>query len=467
MTVPLSKIGPHLIGRGPLVEAPIFKVVDPEPNFVQEAVRTLPNATIVVRFWHAHQPLEAPRDEARALFLQYRDRMSLMNAPNVVFELGYNEIVREKIRELSDFDMTLIELGDVDGFRMGVGQFSVGVPEPEDWLLYEPPAHLLGGRHVLTLHEYWATEEDINNPYHIGRWARAPKIVRQVPKIISETGRDHLEDLKPHGRNPGAPGWLCSGISIQQYIAEIRQVDAIYGVEPTVLGAALFSGGALSSKWLMYDIEDLYPHLWQAVQPVPYVPTPAPSEDESSSETIDELLPPVNVEKAWYEATNLFGPYDGHPDYCEDLNLETGGNSDYGEPVFSPFRGSVSWVGDLKGKIGKVVQITRSWNGTLVNVRYKHLSDISVAVGDSVLAGEEVGKIGNAGGVYSAHLHMEIAIGNVPPGDIHGGFYMQQHGYEEDRLYTFVRPTQWLLEQGLDPEMIRELRRYKNRSACV
>ena len=42
---------------------------------------------------------------------------------------------------------------------------------------------------------------------------------------------------------------------------------------------------------------------------------------------------------------------------------------------------------------------------------------LSVSVGDTVEAGQEIGKIGNAGESYGAHLHFEI----WPGGRLSGG----------------------------------------------
>jgi hypothetical protein len=51
-------------------------------------------------------------------------------------------------------------------------------------------------------------------------------------------------------------------------------------------------------------------------------------------------LPMQNLEKAWYEAAHR-GPYNVHPERCEDWNLETLGNTDLGEPLVAPWSGVV------------------------------------------------------------------------------------------------------------------------------
>ena len=96
----------------------------------------------------------------------------------------------------------------------------------------------------------------------------------------------------------------------------------------------------------------------------------------------------------------------------EDWNGNGGGNTDYGDPVVSIAHGTVSFVGDLGGGWGKVIRVFHIYqdHGEYRRIEsfYAHLSEIKVKKGDRVLRGQRLGAIGDADGVYIAHLHFEL-----------------------------------------------------------
>jgi murein DD-endopeptidase MepM/ murein hydrolase activator NlpD len=59
---------------------------------------------------------------------------------------------------------------------------------------------------------------------------------------------------------------------------------------------------------------------------------------------------------------------------------------------------------------GGVTFIDHGWG---VYTGYLHQSKIEVAVGDRVVAGQEIGQVGNTGRVTGPHLHWEIWVGGV------------------------------------------------------
>ena len=127
-------------------------------------------------------------------------------------------------------------------------------------------------------------------------------------------------------------------------------------------------------------------------------------------------LPLGNLGKAWYEATRRFGPYNEHPERCEDWNLESGGDTDLGEPLVAPFSGIVINARDWGGAWGKIVRILgRTPEGELVCWMGAHLDEIHVKPGDVVQVGDPVGTIGTADGRYAAHLHEQVT--NVIEGE--------------------------------------------------
>jgi len=93
----------------------------------------------------------------------------------------------------------------------------------------------------------------------------------------------------------------------------------------------------------------------------------------------------------------------------DDWNAVTGGNTDLGDPIYSIANGYVNFAEDIGGGWGKVIRI---WHQTLdnelVESLYAHCEKMNVAVGQFVKKGQKIGTIGNADGLYLAHLHFEI-----------------------------------------------------------
>lgn len=88
------------------------------------------------------------------------------------------------------------------------------------------------------------------------------------------------------------------------------------------------------------------------------------------------------------------------------------------EPIYATESGTVTWVqtgyGNLMGQAG--VEGTNASYGNLVQVTFEdgsyaimaHLSDVAVQEGDQVVAGQQIGNMGNSGWSSGAHLHFEL-----------------------------------------------------------
>lgn len=95
----------------------------------------------------------------------------------------------------------------------------------------------------------------------------------------------------------------------------------------------------------------------------------------------------------------------------DDWNGVGGGNSDLGDPIFSCANGLVVFAKDMGGSWGKVVRmvhVVSVFPLVVVESLYAHLNRIDVKENQALLRGERLGTIGNAGGLYYAHLHFEI-----------------------------------------------------------
>lgn len=92
-------------------------------------------------------------------------------------------------------------------------------------------------------------------------------------------------------------------------------------------------------------------------------------------------------------------PYLGYPGhYGSDYPAATG------TPVYSPWAGKVSRAMTMAGSYGKHVFIGHPGG---VQTRYAHMSGYNVRAGQSVKAGQQIGRVGSTGNSTGSHLHFE------------------------------------------------------------
>lgn len=146
------------------------------------------------------------------------------------------------------------------------------------------------------------------------------------------------------------------------------------------------------------------------------VPTPPPTPAASPHFWLSRPIGPDGVDHVArfypYGSTGE-GQYDVHHG-VEFVNAE-------GTPVLATAAGSIIFAGtDANAVIGPtanyygnvvVQELEQRWNQQPVYVLYGHLSSVSVATGDRVETGDQIGIVGESGIALGPHLHMEVRVG--------------------------------------------------------
>jgi murein DD-endopeptidase MepM/ murein hydrolase activator NlpD len=88
------------------------------------------------------------------------------------------------------------------------------------------------------------------------------------------------------------------------------------------------------------------------------------------------------------------------------------GDAALGEPVYSVADGWVAVAYDFENAWGKVVfidyRLPEGRYPPFVEVMYAQLQTMTVKSGQFVKRGQQIGTVGNANGIYTAHLHWEV-----------------------------------------------------------
>lgn len=102
--------------------------------------------------------------------------------------------------------------------------------------------------------------------------------------------------------------------------------------------------------------------------------------------------------------TDLFGPRGNR--FHSGIDYPGG----TGTPVAAAASGRVTFAGWSSGGWGHLVTIA---HGAGLRTMYAHLSGVGVRVGQTVVAGQRVGRIGASGHATGPHLHFEVRLRNA------------------------------------------------------
>ena len=137
-----------------------------------------------------------------------------------------------------------------------------------------------------------------------------------------------------------------------------------------------------------------------------------------------------------------------HGHLGEDWNGRSGGDSDLRDPVYAIGNGVVVLAVDYKLGWGNVVILRHAYveQGAThyIDSLYGHLDSIAVRQGGIVTRGQKIGTIGDAHGMYPAHLHFEIRK-NLRIG-------MQRSSFPQD-FSSYFSPTAFIESHRRQPTM--------------
>jgi murein DD-endopeptidase MepM/ murein hydrolase activator NlpD len=169
------------------------------------------------------------------------------------------------------------------------------------------------------------------------------------------------------------------------------------------------------------------------------------------------VFPLLNTHKAWYSADALFSEYQGHPEHARDINRESFGDTDRGEPVIAPFDGFIVDCGDYGLNYGWIVSVLSldSLDKTpdLNMCRLRHLQNVVVKKGDAVRAGDPIGEIGKPAPDQAAHLHLEMWIIRIPT---------PRQDWRSTE-WKVPDPADWFRWHGVSAELLDRLTKFDGR----
>lgn len=245
----------------------------------------------------------------------------------------------------------------------------------------------------------------------LDQWARSERIASDRTSLTAEVAilRGRLDGLR---------------IEQQELLAQLRERTDIHvaGMEESLAYTGL-------------DIDNLIQRLRGGVTPttagvggplIPLPPSPPDMKDEDGDTPGAEL---VNlVDRAGdlrdvanqlplsmpilddYRRSSGFGartdPFTGRRSGHEGLDFAARSRT----PIHASAAGTVAFAG-RHGAYGNMVDID---HGLGVVTRYAHMHDIDVAVGETVQAGDVIGRVGSTGRSSGPHVHYEIIVDDSP-----------------------------------------------------
>ena len=413
------RIGLHVINSTSqaLGHPTVVKLVDPSLEYYRRVRAEVgPDCLIVVRWYHAVQPLDNPAVNARDWFNAHRAWMQAIPDPdNTVFE-GWNEVGDEQAPQYAAFEMARLALLHSIGRRACVGNWSVGCPDLPVWMTYSQMLRGMRSTDVVGLHEYWSDRADLENIWHVRRFTLPAVAAHLQGKqiIITECGRDYTPDT-----GKGKPGWMLT-CSADEYLGDLRRLGELYDDCPNVIGACVFQTGSSDPQWGPFNVWSIWPsvvseYATDVVAPIPPVIVSPPPIVTPVSIVLAPPIAEADIARnpdGTLRITRHFDPYG-----TDGTKLPPHFGIDYscyeGTPVYAVIDG-VGYKGDQgTAGFGRYVRIeTYDERDVSLYAYAAHLSAWLIGDGDEVQAGDLIGLSGNTGNSTGPHLHFELRRGS-------------------------------------------------------
>ena len=121
-----------------------------------------------------------------------------------------------------------------------------------------------------------------------------------------------------------------------------------------------------------------------------------------------------------------FGEYGSWSRYHTGIDFRAG----HGTPIRAVRSGVVLYAGNSGDWAGNHVAIK---HGDGMTTMSSHMSSMAVRAGQTVQAGQIIGRVGQTGRAFGAHLHFELYPAGVKYGDV----------------YKAINPQPWLRSSGV------------------
>jgi hypothetical protein len=234
------------------------------PNEPGKAAPAINSARVsVIRHYPAEQAMRGtetnkPIDNTARYWQMIKSIVALY--PDSYFAYWRNEVGDDALLPYHRDEMLAwIQVAEAEGFKVAVGNFSVGVPDFGRWATTLSPLmaklHIAGPeRAVLNLHEYgfgdMTNQAEFLALRHRKIWRDNGYDSRygRIKVVIGETGLDR--DSRTGQFGP----YKQIGVSNQQYYDMLKGYDAELAKDGQVLGAAVFQWGR-DPQWEAYDIQ--------------------------------------------------------------------------------------------------------------------------------------------------------------------------------------------------------------------
>ena len=397
------KLGLHILGDGfdpaRLGRPTVVKLVDPSVGYKQRVrAQVGPDCLIVIRFYEAQQPLDAPRVRAREWWERNSGQIMGLNDPNVVYE-GYNEIADDNALANAIFEYERMGFLHNGGFHACVVDSSAGTPDLLVWsTAFKAMLDAMRASDVVGLHEYWPDAPGLADTWLCGRWRLVPELAEKRI-VITECGRDRVKVSKVWR---GQPGWKLT-TDAETYLRELGRYEALMVESPNVIGGCVYQAAAVDPRWAAFDVAEI----WDRVV-AQYAP-------EGGAMPKITLGPFLQDHRGWV-VTRQFGYAD--PCYADGFHKGTdfarpGTTGTEGAVVISPVKGRVDFVSQRADRGWEIYIYSDGFEFCI----YHLMQEPRFKPEDPVELGQFIGHVGGTG-VLSTGPHAHVGLvwtGSRPP----------------------------------------------------